>query len=96
VGSADLRCAQATPFRIEPEGGQVSEYGSKSSKNPACFGLFFQSLSVESQSTVCFRGEEALDILDHHQSGLEFVDGSGHVGPQAGAGVGGQAGTLTG
>jgi hypothetical protein len=96
VGSADLRSGHADPFRIEPEGGQVAEYGSKSSKNPACFGLFFQSLSVESQSTIGFCGEEAFDIFDHHQLGSEYGYGAGEVVPQSGAGVGGQARALTG
>ncbi|WP_241265593.1 hypothetical protein [Streptomyces boncukensis] len=31
--SEDLRSPYACPFRIEPEAGQVAEYGAKSSKN---------------------------------------------------------------
>jgi hypothetical protein len=30
-------------------------------------------------------GEEASDILDHDQSGLQVLDGGGHVRPEAGA-----------
>lgn len=81
---------------MEPEGGQVSEYGTESSKKPSCSGTFIQSLSSGFQSTVSFRREEPFDIFDDHQSGLEDVDGSGHVGPQAGAGVGREAGAFPG
>jgi hypothetical protein len=84
------------PFRIEPEGGQVSEYGTESSKNPSCSGIRIQSRSSGFQSAVSFRREEPFDIFDHHQSGSEFVDGAGHVGPQPGAGVGGEAGAAAG
>jgi len=38
--------------------------------------------------------EEPFDIFDDHQSWVEFVDGVGHVRPQSGAGVGGQAGAA--
>lgn len=79
MGSADLRSCHAAPLRIEPEGGQVAEYGSESSKSPVCSGLIDQSLSVGFQSTICLGGEEPLDIFDHHQFGLEFVNGVGHV-----------------
>jgi hypothetical protein len=88
VGSADLRRGHAKPLRIEPDGGQVAENGSKSSKKPFCSGTFVQSLSVGFQTTVRFRGEEPLDIFDNHQSGSQYVDGAGHVVPQAGAGFG--------
>jgi hypothetical protein len=96
MGSADLRRCHAHPFRIEPEGGQVSEYGSKSSKNPSCSGFFVQSLSAESQTTVSGRREEPFDIFDHHQLGSEDGYGVGHVQPQARAGSLDEASALAG
>ncbi|KPI04487.1 hypothetical protein OK074_4621 [Actinobacteria bacterium OK074] len=41
-------------------------------------------------------GEEAADILDHHQAGVEGGDGVDDVAPQAGAGAGGQSGAGAG
>lgn len=36
-------------------------------------------------------GEQAADILDHHQVGVEGIDGADDVMPQAGAGAGGES-----
>jgi hypothetical protein len=69
VGSADLRRCHARPLRMEPEGGQVSENSSKSSKKPSCSGVLVHSLNSGFQSTVSFRREEPFDILNHHQTG---------------------------
>lgn len=54
---------------MEPEGGQVSENGSKSSKNPSCSGTRVHSFSSGFHSTISFRREEPFDILNHHQTG---------------------------
>jgi hypothetical protein len=96
VRSADLVRSHARPLRIEPEGGQVSENGSKSSKNPSCSGTSVHSLSSGFQSTVSLRGEEPFDILDHHQSGSQFMYRPSHVCPQPGPGVSRQTSTPAG
>lgn len=96
VGSADLRSLYDRPFRIEPEVGQVAEYGAKSAKNESCSCGWIQIRSAGSQTAISFLREEAADILDHHQSGLEGLDGAGDVEPEAGAGAVGDARSQTG
>ncbi|WSA99043.1 hypothetical protein OIE54_07085 [Streptomyces sp. NBC_01794] len=41
-------------------------------------------------------GEQAADILDHHQAGVEGFDGVDDMAPQAGSGAGGQSGAGSG
>lgn len=90
VASADLRRAYTRPFRIEPEAGQVREYGSECPQRRFTVGVS-QTPRAGFHVAIGRRREETSDIFDHHQSGSEFFDGAGDVPPQAGAGALGQA-----
>lgn len=86
MGSSDLRSAYDCPFRIEPEAGQVREYGSECPQRrfTTCVS---QTPRAGFQVAIGFRREEAADILDHHQSGLKGFDGAGNVQPETGPGA---------
>lgn len=84
---ADVLGSVHRPFRIEPEGGQVAEYGSESSKWPR-FGLRVHCPSIGSQTASGWCGQETADILDHDQSGGEDGNGACNMGPDAGSGAG--------
>jgi hypothetical protein len=84
VGSASLLSAYATPFRIEPEAGQVAENGAESAKNESCSGGWVHIRSVWSQTPIGFLREDPSDIFDHHPFGFECFDGARAVQPQAG------------
>jgi hypothetical protein len=90
VGGTNVGRSEHTPFRIEPEAGQVCEYGTECPQKRFRSGVS-HTPRAGFHVTVGRRGEEAADILDHHQLGSEFFDGPGHVQPQAGAGAFGEA-----
>jgi len=95
VWSADLRSADDRPLRIEPEAGQVAEYSAECPQR-----RFTSCVSHTPRAgfhvAMCLRREEAADILNHHQSGLEGFNGSCDVQPQTGPGPGGYPGLKTG
>jgi hypothetical protein len=95
VGSTDIGRSDDLPLRIEPEAGQVCEYGTECPQKRFITGVS-QTPRAGFQVTVGFRREEAADIFDHHQGGVELFDGAGDVQPQPGAGAVGEARAASG
>ncbi len=95
VRGPDFGCPLHLPFRIEPEGGQVSENGTDSSKSAGAVALV-QRRAVGSHTAIGAGGEKSTDIFDHHQSGAEYGYGAGDVRPQPGPGALGDARAQTG
>lgn len=83
VRGPDVGCTLHMPFRIEPEVGQVSEYGADSSKSVGVVGVIIQRRAVGSHPASGLGREKSTDIFDHYQSRAEDGYRAGDVGPQA-------------
>lgn len=97
VWGSDVGGAKHAPARIEPEVGQGAEYGTECAHSRLTCGV---SQAPRAEFHVARgtggRGEEPADILDHHQTGVEGLDGVHDVVPEPGAGAFGQSGAAAG
>lgn len=97
VRGSDVGGAKHTPARIEPDVGQGAEYGTECAHSRLACGV---SQTPRAEFHVARgtggRGEEPSDILDHHQAGVEGLDGTDDVVPKAGPGAISQSGAAAG
>ncbi len=97
VRGSDVGGAKNEPFRVVPEVGQGSEYGTKCPQRRLAWGV---SQTPRAEFHIARGtgggGEESSDILDHHQAGSEGLDRTGDVQPEAGAGLGIEPGAQAG
>lgn len=97
VRGSDVRGAKHEPFRVVPEIGQGSEYGTECPQRRLTCGV---SQTPRAGFHVARGtgggGEEAAHILDHYQAGSEGLDRTGDVQPQPRSGLGVESGPAAG
>jgi len=85
VGGSHAGRRYNRPVRIEPERGKVCEYGVECPQMP----IWSLSQTPRAGFHVASGrgGEDAWDIFEDHQSGVEFGDGADDLRPEPGAGA---------
>jgi hypothetical protein len=97
VRRADVAGAKHVPARIEPEVGQVREYGAECPHSRLIWGVSqTPRAGFQVARGLGAGGEDASDVLDHHQAGAEDGYDVGDAAPHAGAGAFGESGTEAG
>lgn len=77
VARTDISRRYATPLRIEPQSGQISEYEAERPKNVCCGVCQRLSFQIASGG-----GEKPGDVLEEDDGRLDLGDDARHVGPE--------------